>query len=299
MSTANSGEPTLSGAHPVEIVDGVAIASRQGVDLQGLLMRGTSWGGVRTCLEVPAWDLLVDLGAVSHRHTYASTVLITHGHLDHIGGLANHIALRQMMGQPPARYILAPEILQPIENLLEACRVLDCAPLDAELLPLESGHSLPLRRDLTITPFATRHRVKSQGYVLHSRVQKLNEDLQGLPSKRIAELRRSGAEVTHTQRVSEIAFSGDTTIEGLLPYPEVMGAKRLVMECTFLDERVPQEKAHRLGHVHLDDIAEHADAFACETLVLTHLSLRYTLRGAAGLVRDRLPGHLADRVILF
>jgi ribonuclease Z len=51
-----------------------------------------------------------------------------------------------------------------------------------------------------------------------------------------------------------------------------------------------------MGHIHLDDIAEHADAFENEALLFTHFSARY---GPEEIVRqlDRgLPQHLRERV---
>ena len=293
MKEQGAGPPT-----PQRIA-GVRVATEGAVDLDGLWLRGVSWGGIRTCLELPQWDLMVDAGAVDHRQVSARRVLITHGHLDHMGGVANHIALREMMGQAPGEYFLPPSVVEPVARLIEAWRELDRAPLQAQWIPLEPGVVHALQRDLAVESFATSHRVDSQGYLLWRVAQKLREDLHGVPSQEIAQRRKAGEVVSQEERVAEIAFSGDTRIEGLLNHPKVLGARRLVMEATFLDDRVSLEKARRSGHVHLQEVAEHADRFACETLVLTHLSQRYSLEEAAPIVRKTLPDDLADRVVLF
>lgn len=292
MTTGGDPDPPVRSEH------GVRIASAAGIDLDGLLLRGVSWGGIRTCLEVPQWDLLVDVGAVDHRQVYGRRVLLTHGHLDHLGGLANHVALRELMGQTPAEYFLPPSLVEPVQRLLALWREIDRAPLEVQLVPLPAGQVLPIQRDLALQSFETVHRVNSQGYLVWRVAQKLNEELQGLPSHEIAQRRKAGEVVTHEVQHAEIAFSGDTRIEGVLQHPAVMGAQRLVLEATFLDERVPVDQARRLGHVHLQEIAEHAERFTCETLVLTHLSQRYSLKEAARLVRATLPTELADRVVL-
>ncbi len=285
--------------HPsVRVEHGVRIAGPQGIDLDGLGLRGVSWGGIRTCLEIPAWDLLVDVGAVDHRQVYGRRVFLTHGHLDHLGGLPNHVALRELMGQAPADYYLPASLLAPVQRLLALWREIDRAPLQVNLVPLPPGHVVALQRDLAVESFATEHRVDSQGYLFWRTAQKLNAALRGLPSQEIARLRQQGESVTHEVRTAEIAFSGDTRIEGVLAHPEVLGAKRLVLEATFLDQRVPVDKARSLGHVHLEEIAAHAGQFHCETLVLTHLSRRYELVEAARWVRAILPEDLADRVVL-
>ncbi|MFT5197500.1 MAG: ribonuclease Z [Planctomycetota bacterium] len=267
-------------------------------DLGGMPLQGISSGGIRTCLELPSWKLLVDLGSVDHRQVPADTVLITHAHLDHLGGIANHIALRELMGQKPGRYILPPEIVPEVEQLLTIWRRLDAAPLVADLIPLAPGETLPLARNREVEPFATDHRVVSQGYLLRSKTQKLRPELEGTPGPELARLRNSGLAIsTEVSRV-EFAFSGDTRIDALLRNEAALNAKRLVMEVTFLDDRVPLDKARRVGHIHLDELREHADVFRCEHLVLTHFSLRYQRKHAWDLIKKALPADLLKRTVI-
>jgi ribonuclease Z len=61
----------------------------------------------------------------------------------------------------------------------------------------------------------------------------------------------------------EVAFTGDTTI-GFINIPEnnrILKAKLLITECTFLDSAVDQAGAKERGHMHIRDIAAHADKF--------------------------------------
>lgn len=266
-------------------------------DLGGMPLRGTSLGGIRTCLELPSWKLLVDVGSVDHNQVSADTVLITHGHLDHLGGIANHIALRELMGQGPARYIMAPELVPEVEKLLEIWRRLDAAPLEAQLVGLAPGEVLDLKRNRSVEPFTTSHRVPSQGYLLRSTHSKLLAEFEGLPGPELAAKRKSGQTITFDETRVEFAFSGDTRIEGLLENEAALSAKRLVMEVTFLDDRVPVDKARKVGHIHLEELVQHADAFQCEHLVLTHFSLRYNRRQAWELIREALPADLMERTV--
>ncbi len=261
-------------------------------------LHGVSSGGIRTCLELPSWKLLVDVGAVDHHQVPASTVLITHGHLDHLGGIANHIALRELMGHKPARYVIPPALLEDVEDLLAVWRRLDKAPLEAELIPLAPGETLDLDRSRHVVPFAVDHRVVSQGYLLYSRISKLLPEFEGLRGDELARLRKTGHDITTDVSQVEFAFSGDTRIDALLENEQALTAKRLVMEATFLDERVGVEKARSVGHIHLDEICEHAQAFQCEHLVLTHFSLRYNRRQAWELIRQALPADLLERTVI-
>lgn len=47
-----------------------------------------------TCVILPRLKLAFDAGRCPQRSVYASTVLLTHGHLDHAGGLPCHAASR-------------------------------------------------------------------------------------------------------------------------------------------------------------------------------------------------------------
>lgn len=61
----------------------------------------------------------------------------------------------------------------------------------------------------------------------------------------------------------EIAFTGDTTID-FVNGPDshdVLHARVLVMECTFMDMAVDQAGAKERGHMHLRDIAANANVF--------------------------------------
>ena len=48
------------------------------------------------------------------------------------------------------------------------------------------------------------------------------------------------------------------------------------MEITFFDERVTPENARLNGHIHIEDVAAHADLFENEHILVMHLSNRHT-----------------------
>ena len=73
--------------------------------------------------------------------------------------------------------------------------------------------------------------------------------------------------VMHAQ-VDEVAFTGDTTIDFVKDPANApaLRARLLIMECTFLDDAVDQEGAQARGHMHVRDLAEHADCFQVRVL---------------------------------
>src|SRR5664280_483261 len=75
-------------------------------------------------------------------------------------------------------------------------------------------------------------------------------------------------------------------------------AKILLLECSFVEER-DRERSKEWKHLHLDEIAERADLFENEVVVLTHLTLRTEADEIRRLVKKRLPARLAVRAVPF
>ena len=75
-------------------------------------------------------------------------------------------------------------------------------------------------------------------------------------------------------------------------------ARLLIMEVTFLDERVDVARARGSGHVHLDEVVERAELFENEAILFTHFSARYSPGEVRRIVSGRLPDCLRDRVHL-
>lgn len=269
------------------------------MDVLGLAVEGVSVGGVETCLEVPAWKLAFDMGSCSRSAVSLSTVLFTHAHIDHMGALATHAATRELWGLPPARYILPPSVVPGVEQLLAAWRTLDGASFDPELVPLAPGESFDLGKGRTVTALRTVHRVVSQAYVVAERRKRLLPELAGLEGRQIAAKRAAGEPVDEVWSQDELAFSGDTRIEGLTDHERILSCRRLICEVTFLDERVPVEMARKMGHIHLDELIRDAALFRNEALLFTHRSARYSEAQAQGILADRLPPGLAERVQSF
>jgi ribonuclease Z len=94
-----------------------------------------------------------------------------------------------------------------------------------------------------------------------------------------------------------MAFTGDTLPEVVERESVVREAKVLVMECTFIDDRVSVASARDSGHVHLFELAERAELFQNETILLTHFSARFTAEEIEKALDKHLPPGLRERVV--
>ena len=79
--------------------------------------------------------------------------------------------------------------------------------------------------------------------------------------------------------------------------PDVLGAKILITECTFL-EPGHRDRASVGRHLHLDDIIRLLDRSNAESVVLTHLSRRSNLGTIRQQIDEQIPSHHRSRVFL-
>jgi len=262
----------------------------------GETIEAVSVGGMETCIELPEWKLCFDIGRCPPSATRHPRVLFTHAHTDHMGGVIHHCATRDMMGMAPPQYVLPAENHEAFLAMLEAWRRLDHSPLPCTVVAARPGDVIDLGPGRVARAFKAYHRVPTLGWALCSRKNKLRPDLVGSSREEIVRRRNAGEDInTHEEEV-RIAFCGDTLIEVIDREELPRKAKVLVLEVTFLDDKVPVAKARSKGHIHLDEIVTRADRFENDHLLLTHVSQRYSNADAEAIVRKKLPKHLSDRV---
>ena len=269
------------------------------IQLAGLDLDVVSVAGIETRVDVPSFKALVDLGLGDEVGAQRQHVFLTHAHVDHLGGIAHHVALRALRRLPPPVYHVPQPIVGRVERLLEVWRDLQEDDLPAEVVGLAPGARVPRRADQEVRAFAMEHRVPSLGYLFVQRSKRLRRDLVGTAGHVLAARRKAGEVIEDVTEVVELAVAGDTCIDALLADRDVLRARRLVLEVTFLDDRVSVADTRAKGHTHLDELAAHAAAFENEALLLCHVSVRYGAAEAQALVHARLPRSLRERCQLF
>lgn len=264
-------------------------------------VRGISLGGIYTSLAVPELGILFDAGASPRSTSAIDTILLSHGHADHIGALPALLGIRGLAGRTrPPRVVMPAEIVDDLTAALAVLSRLQRFPLEIEAIGLRPGDEIALRGDLRVRAVRTFHPVPSLAYLIVRRVAKLRPELQGMTGPQIAALRRSGQNVTDHESRLELAYATDTLISVFDHAPELLQAGTLIMECTFLDERKSLAAARAGCHVHLDEVIERADQFAAtERVVMMHFSQLYRPDEIPGILDARLPPALRARVVPF
>uniref|UniRef100_A0ACD5ZL47 Uncharacterized protein n=1 Tax=Avena sativa TaxID=4498 RepID=A0ACD5ZL47_AVESA len=271
--------------------------SKSRLEIEGYPVEGISIGGQETCVIFPTLSLAFDIGRCPQRAVSQDFLFISHAHLDHIGGLPMYVATRGLYRQRPPTIFVPRYLKELVERLFDVHRAMDQSELKHTLIPLDVGEEYELRRDLKVKAFKTYHAIPSQGYVIYLVKQKLKQDYLGLPGSELKRLKLSGVEITNTVTTPEVAFTGDTMSDFILDPDnvDVLKARILVVESTFLDDSVSIEHAREYGHTHLFEIASHSDKLENKAILLIHFSARYTKEEIDAAI-SRLPPSFRSRV---
>jgi ribonuclease Z len=104
--------------------------------------------------------------------------------------------------------------------------------------------------------------------------------------------------LVHEDRL-ELAYATDTLVSALDRTPDLLRARVLIVECTFLDQRKSLEAARAGCHIHLDELIERADRFENEHVVIMHCSQLYRPDEVAAILDARAPARLRSKLIPF
>jgi ribonuclease Z len=219
-------------------------------------------------------------------------VLITHGHLDHILGLAGLLSTFARWEAVEDLYIWAsPWALERIRDLLYGVVLRGAKPpLKIELLPIEPG-TLMEDEDLSLRAFPVEHRGPGCfGFVFEQPTRRpflpeaatalgvpegpARRDLVGGRSITLADGRRIEPEqvLGPARRGARLVHVGDAAATHGLEQA-CREADGLVIEATYLESE--RELAREFGHLTARQAAELAASAGVGSLYLTHISRRY------------------------
>ena len=113
----------------------------------------------------------------------------------------------------------------------------------------------------------------SLGFVVIERRSKLKPEYSELTQEQLMKLKESGTQITHILEIPLVCYTGDTMWGKHFERRDVLDARILITECTFL-EPGHRSRANVGKHLHLDHIVNLLERSSAEAVVLTHLSRR-------------------------
>lgn len=260
-------------------------------------VQGLSIAGEETVIQVPELDICFDIGRCPRAALASPYVALTHGHMDHAAGLAYYFSQREFQGMGVGTVVCHPGLAQPIHDVMNAWVGLEGENTPYKVVPLAPGSDLEIKNNIYLRSFETVHTATSLGYTVLEYRSKLKPDLAGLPQEKLVELKRNGQEITQTLQIPLVCYTGDTMWGPLFDRPDVLNAKILITECTFL-EPGHRDRAAVGKHMHLDDIVKLLDRCTSEAVVLVHQSRRTHAGAVRQFVDAAIPAEHRDRVHL-
>ncbi len=271
------------------------------VHVAGVTLTGVARGGVETCLMAKEFGVMFDIGMCPPGAQRYGTVLASHAHADHLGGVHYFASLRSMFGQSPLKLHVPIEAVDPLQRIFAAWSELEGYQVPVEIYGHAPGATVKLRRDVHATCFRTVHRVPSLAWVIERVSRRLKPEFRGREGAELKRLRRSGVEITEEHREPELCVTGDTQIDFLLSDESALArrARVLVHEVTSWDSGDAEAvtRTRRWGHTHVDELIAAAERFEGEALVLVHRSMRHSRREAEAVIAQ-MPTSLREKVHL-
>ncbi|MBC7834208.1 MAG: hypothetical protein H7Y88_03795 [Phycisphaerales bacterium] len=257
-------------------------------------VQGTSIAGEATCVGIPELDVCFDMGSCPRAMLASKFVAVSHGHMDHIGGLAYYCSQRHFQGMGPGSIVCDARIAPAVKRMMDGYVDLERQNTPYALIPLEPEQEVQIKNNIVLRGFMVEHTVPAFGYAVVERRSKLKPEYVGLPQDKLRELKDRGIEITRILEIPLIAYLGDTAPGPQLVREDVRKAQIVICECTFT-EPDHKERAKVGMHMHADDVGEWLGVLECQTLVLTHLSRRTNLADARQAIALRA-GERIERV---
>jgi ribonuclease Z len=217
-----------------------------------------------------------------------STLAITHGHSDHVLGLAGFIAARRFGkgAQDKPLVVVHPEGSRGVAGV-RALLDLSYAGVTFPVswVPVPPGARVPLGKGRVLESFAVVHTATEPalGYRIVEERRRLKPEFTGWPREAVEQHARAGARETMTEPVRHVLFAHSGDAMPIAP-ETVAGADLLVHDATFLDAADRREPIHAST---LEALAVAVEA-RVRALVLHHLSVRYDRARALATLRAQV-----------
>jgi len=262
-----------------------------------LTIEGSSTAGHETWFRVKELGAALDIGRCPDALISVPHVFVTHAHLDHSVGIPFYAGQRHLQRIEGGTVYVPEENADDFRELMALHTRLENTDYDIEIVGMGAGERRRITRNIAVRAHQATHRIAARAFEFLDVRHHLKREYAGRDSAELARLRGEGVNVNEEVDVSILFYTGDTDRGILEQNAELYRSEVLMIECSFIAD-AHKSRAAAYRHIHFDDIAEFADQFENECVVLTHFSRRYSREEIVSLLRGRCPAVLRDRIRL-
>lgn len=259
-------------------------------------IQGISVAGEQTSVHIPELDLAFDVGLCPRPVLTASTIALSHAHMDHSAGIPYYFSQRTFQKLGTGRIVCHPDLVLPLRQMMASWVDLERQRTPHEITPLAPGASLQLRQNLLLRAIDVSHTGPSLGFAAIETRSKLLPEFIDFPQERLRELRLGGTAITHGVEIPVVAYTGDTEMGPFLFRDEFSRAPIVITECTFF-ENDHRDRARVGKHLHVEDLRALLGVWTARDVIVVHVSRRTTLSFARERLRE-VCGDDSERVHL-
>jgi ribonuclease Z len=275
---------------------------------KGLSVVGLGRSADASAYFLPELGMVLDAG-IHVKSLKPKTVLLTHGHRDHIAALPTHAqgGAKIFVPQPIAplvrRFLLAEAQLnfgdpkQTDEETIAALGDYDVEGVSDQmqiLLPKYCYTGSPTPLGIQVFEAPHKDGVPAVSYGIYRTKSRLKPEYQSIPKNELGTLLRENVQITESYEEGVLLYTGDTTIALLRErWKDILPKYRhIIHEVTFLGPPSSAlDKSSKLkGHTHYAQLHPWICAFPETTFICVHWSLRYSREDILAFFKEQYGG---------
>lgn len=257
------------------------------ITIDDLDMIGYSVAAEETVIGMPQLDVCFDVGKAPDQIIPINNLLLTHGHIDHAAGLAYYLSHRNFCDIKPGRVLAPACLLKDIQQILDVWGRLDGSRIPCELIGVKPGDEYPVKPNLFVRVFPTKHSRGAVGFTVIEKRKKLKAEYIKLTGPQIVDLKKQGVEIENKIEIPIVSYFGDTQYADFDKLDYIANSKILIIECTFYEDE-HRDRARMGRHMYVDELAQLVARMNNEHIVITHVTHRTSVAAAKKILKKAM-----------